>query len=65
MFLFTVLLSVRSGGVGYLCPSSSVVIRSGTIICAAWNSDATSTSAADATTIFSIFAMTMIGPFMI
>ena len=62
MIPLAVLLSVYSSVAGCLRPSSSAVIRSGTIVCAAWNSDATSASAADdETTIFSIFAMTMIG----
>ena len=57
MIPLAVLLSVLSGVAGYLCPSSSVVICSGTIVCEALNSEATSNSAADETTIFNISAM--------
>ena len=65
MIPLAVLLSVCSGVAGCSCPSSSAVVQSGTISWAAWNNDATSASAAIVTTIFSILAMTMIGPFII
>ena len=61
MIPLSVLLSVRSGVAGCLFPSSSAMTCYGTIFCAVWYNNATSASvsvsAADVTTILSIFAM--------
>ena len=62
---FVVLLSVRIGVGGCGWPSSLHVTRSGTRSWAFMNSAAISASGAGATTLFSVFARTMMGALMI
>ena len=57
-------LSTIIGVAGCLCWRNSSVTRSGQHVCALWNAEPVSASAADAITCFNIPVATWIGPFL-